>query len=117
MESINQVSVLNYFNSKSAEEIILNVGRRSLSAQLVVTQCTNLRPNLVVQINQILKKSHAHADLKNNRNDIKIKGIDGLKVEPASCCKPIPGDLIVGYITRGSGVKVHRINCPNIDHE
>ena len=117
MDSLNQVSVLNYFNAKSAEEIIINVGRRSLSAQLVVTQCTNLRPNLVVQINQMIKKSHSHADLKNNRNDIKIKGIDGLKVEPASCCKPIPGDLIVGYITRGSGVKVHRINCPNIIHE
>ncbi len=58
-----------------------------------------------------------NTDVKTNKNDIRIKGIDGIKVEPAACCKPIPGDAIVGYITRGSGVKVHRKNCPNILHE
>ncbi len=117
MDALNQISVLNYFNAKSAEDLILNCGRKALSPQLIVTQCMDMKPDLVVQINQLLKKSKVNTDVKTNKNDIRIKGIDGIKVEPAACCKPIPGDAIVGYITRGSGVKVHRKNCPNILHE
>lgn len=117
LESLEQLSVLNYFNVKNARDLIIDVGRKALSAQVVVNQCNDLKPNLVVQINQLVKKTHVPNELKNSKSDIKINGIEGIKVEPASCCKPIPGDLIVGYITRGNGVKVHRKNCPNIIHE
>ncbi len=116
-DSLSQLSVLNYFNAKSADEIILNVGRRAIGSNIVVTQCCDVRPDVVVQINQLMKKTVVTQDLKSSKQDIKIKGIEGIKVEPATCCKPIPGDLIVGYITRGSGVKVHRKNCPNVIHE
>lgn len=44
-------------------------------------------------------------------------GITGLAVSLGQCCTPIPGDAIVGYITRGKGITVHRANCPNIAHE
>ncbi len=116
-DSLEQISILNYFNAKSARDLIIDVGKKVFSAQMVVNQCSDLKPNLIVQINQLVKKMHVSSEMKNNPSDIKIKGIDGIKVEPASCCKPIPGDIIIGYITRGNGVKVHRKNCPNILHE
>ena len=43
-------------------------------------------------------------------------GVKGLALSLASCCTPIPGDAIVGYITRGKGITVHRRNCPNVSH-
>ena len=47
-------------------------------------------------------------------NDILVSGIDEIKVNIASCCKPVPGDRIVGYITRGYGITIHRMMCPNV---
>jgi len=44
---------------------------------------------------------------------IAVKGVDNIKVRFSKCCSPVPGDEIVGYITRGRGVSVHRSDCPN----
>jgi guanosine-3',5'-bis(diphosphate) 3'-pyrophosphohydrolase len=46
---------------------------------------------------------------------LKVKGADDLLVYRAKCCNPIPGESIVGYITRGKGVAVHSTNCPNVE--
>lgn len=51
---------------------------------------------------------------KSKDDAIKIKGIDGLVVKFAKCCNPIPGDKILGFITRGRGLTVHLEDCPNV---
>ncbi len=53
---------------------------------------------------------------KNTDADIIVEGIDKIKVNVANCCNPIPGDEIIGYITKGSGISVHRNNCPNLEY-
>ena len=45
---------------------------------------------------------------------VKIQGADGLMVRYAQCCQPVPGDPVVGYVTRGRGVSIHRADCPNL---
>ena len=55
------------------------------------------------------RKSKAKAS-----HGILVKGEEGIMVKLARCCNPIPGDPVIGYITRGSGVSVHRADCPNV---
>jgi len=45
---------------------------------------------------------------------IRIQGVDGLLVRYAQCCQPVPGDAVVGYVTQGRGVSIHRADCPNL---
>ena len=52
-----------------------------------------------------------------NVGGVKIKGMDGLLVRFAGCCNPVPGDEIVGFVSRGRGVTVHRRDCPNMKNE
>jgi len=45
---------------------------------------------------------------------IRIQGADGLMVRYAQCCQPVPGDPVVGYVTQGRGISIHRADCPNL---
>src|SRR5439155_22975238 len=45
---------------------------------------------------------------------VRIQGVDGVMVRYAQCCQPVPGDAVVGYVTRGRGVSIHRADCPNL---
>lgn len=47
---------------------------------------------------------------------LRIKGVDDVAIRLARCCNPLPGDSVLGYITRGRGVSVHRRDCPNMQH-
>ena len=61
-----------------------------------------------------LLKPRSKSTASNTTTGVSIMGAGGLLVNLARCCSPMPGDEIIGYITRGRGVTVHRNNCPNI---
>ncbi|MFW5985732.1 MAG: RelA/SpoT family protein [Halanaerobiales bacterium] len=62
-----------------------------------------------------LEKLQKTGTRKSVDKGVKVKGMDSMKVRMARCCNPVPGDEIVGYITRGRGVSVHRRDCPNLE--
>jgi GTP pyrophosphokinase len=45
---------------------------------------------------------------------VRIQGVDNTLVRYSQCCQPVPGDRVIGYITRGRGISIHRIDCPNV---
>ena len=54
------------------------------------------------------------AVLARSDRGVRIQGLDNLMVRYSQCCQPVPGDRVVGYITRGRGVSIHRVDCPNV---
>lgn len=63
----------------------------------------------------MLERVNNNLEIKENyKNDIIVDGVDNIKVSVAKCCNPVPGDEIIGYITKGEGIIVHKKNCPNI---
>jgi GTP pyrophosphokinase len=70
---------------------------------------------LVPDIPKVSKLQKMLGSIRKSKDDaIKIKGVDGLVVKFAKCCNPIPGDKVLGFITRGRGLTVHLEDCPNV---
>ncbi len=104
--------VLEKYNFENEDELYAAIGGGSLSAGQVVGKFIALwnkdhkievLPTKVVQ-------------LKKNKDGVLIDGDSGLLVRFAGCCTPIEGDEIIGYISRGKGVTIHRQSCPNLKY-
>ncbi|MFO7318273.1 MAG: bifunctional (p)ppGpp synthetase/guanosine-3',5'-bis(diphosphate) 3'-pyrophosphohydrolase [Clostridia bacterium] len=60
------------------------------------------------------KKPAGQKKKASSARGVLVKGMDDMLVRFSKCCSPVPGDAIVGYITRGRGVSIHRVDCPNV---
>ena len=94
-------------------ELHINIG----NGKFTPTQVVNIIKNDNRTKEEIILDKVTNGEIKSItvKNDIIVEGIDEIKVNIASCCKPIPGDSIVGYITKGNGINVHRSVCPNVN--
>ena len=70
-------------------------------------------PHTVVQRSPSALERLADKIRRSNRG-VTIQGVDNLMVRYSQCCQPVPGDEVIGYITRGRGISIHRTDCPNV---
>lgn len=97
----------------SLNEIYSNLGSGKLSIDTVMEAAFKATDE--DKEKQLLEKAEKMGNkVVNKEHIVSVSGIDDIKVNLASCCNPVPGDRIVGYITRGKGVSVHRMVCPNV---
>jgi len=101
-------------NLKNAEDMFAALG----AGDLRLAPLVNLAQQLVEpergydQLELIPRRSAPHKPGK--RGDVQIQGVGNLLTQMAGCCQPLPGDPIVGYITLGRGVSIHRQDCPSV---
>jgi GTP pyrophosphokinase len=103
------------FNLENADSLFRSIGSHKISVHQVFTK-------LVKKMNQTIEeKEISIEDIKSEQkapvdsgSGIRVKGMDNVLVTIAKCCNPVPGDKIIGYITRGKGITVHRTDCNNV---
>ncbi len=95
------------------DELYIALGCGDLSVSRIINKLDDLtRANTPEE--ELLVANAPAAEPKPGDNSITVFGLKGLLTNFARCCKPAPGDEIIGYITRGRGVTIHRQDCPNI---
>ncbi|GAA0601711.1 GTP diphosphokinase [Virgibacillus siamensis] len=120
-ENLNRV--YERFNFVNEDDMYAAVGYQGITAALIATRLTDkLRrtkqkeQNLEETLEEV--KSETTFKRKQKRDSgVRVAGVDNMLVRLSKCCNPVPGDKIVGYITKGRGVSVHRSDCPNIQSE
>ena len=102
---------------KKAEDFYLALGSGKLTAGSIVNKVLQkLKVEQVVEEDALLprKKPRARDAVASNTYGISVVGVEDVLVRIAKCCTPVPGDGIVGYISLGKGITVHRGDCPNV---
>jgi GTP pyrophosphokinase len=108
----NLEEVFKFFKVNNLEDFYIQIGNNKIAVGSIVNFYLNQNDSKEEII--LRKAQNAEVIPPPVKNDIIVEGIDEIKVNVAACCKPIPGDDIVGYITKGSGITVHRSICPNV---
>ena len=109
---------LNRYKFATLEELYVSIGYGGISANKVFARLTEkIRKEKQTQ-EKLEKLVNAEEEKKIvTETGVYVKGVDNILVRLSKCCQPIPGDDIVGFITKGRGVTVHRSNCPNLSEE
>ena len=101
-------------NFDKSESLFRNIGSHKVSAHQVFTKIVKKLSEEEPQKELTIEDIHRKESVDKESTGIKVKGMEKVLVTIARCCNPVPGDEIVGYITRGKGISVHRADCTNL---
>lgn len=103
-------------NISTVEDMYLEIGKGILSPKTVCSKILNVEPKDVFDAEKLQKSmDKAKRNLTtNSETGVVVEGLTNPNIKLANCCLPIPGDNIVGYITKGNGIVVHNVNCQNL---
>jgi GTP pyrophosphokinase len=109
----NLDKVIREIHATDLEELYLLVGSLRYTASYIVDLVYQDKKD-VMDIYLEKVSNRANLSRNNSKGDIIVAGVDDILVSLANCCKPVKGDKIIGYITKGEGICVHKADCPNI---
>ncbi|HEX4671923.1 MAG TPA: ACT domain-containing protein, partial [Solirubrobacteraceae bacterium] len=114
--------VIREMGFRKAEDFYIALGGAKISAKVVVNKIMQLlkqgeaaesEPTAADDLLQT-RRRRSRATTSSGRYGISVEGIDEVMLRMAKCCRPVPGDPIVGYISLGRGITIHREDCPNV---
>ena len=113
MEKKKIEAILKSFRGSSYTDLMYGIAVKSISASHVADQLTNQRAHYTEE-ETLSKVLNRELPKRVSKLGLVIPGIESMKMALSHCCLPVFGDEIIGYITKNDGVKVHRVDCPNV---
>jgi len=100
------------FSLKSVDDLLAGIGYHKVTANQVLGKLTVITPEEEHPREEILVEKRKPVSSKGG---IKVEGLEDILIRMAQCCNPVPGEAVMGYITRGRGITVHRLACKNLE--
>jgi guanosine-3',5'-bis(diphosphate) 3'-pyrophosphohydrolase len=107
--------IANRMNYATPADLFAAVGFGDASAQNIANRIKDdVKATNVVEFQPITRPQSVSRRVARKTSGIRVAGVDDVLVRLSKCCSPVPGDPIIGYVTIGKGVSVHRADCPNV---
>ena len=113
--SKRMTDIYHAFSVNSYDDLMFAVATKSLSIQALFEKIDNNK-HVVEDLSKYDRLTN-RPSVSSSKSGVKVAGIDSMMISLSQCCNPVYGDDIVGYVTKSSGVKVHRKDCPNVANE
>ena len=112
-------NISNQFSAQTYTDLMYGLAVKTINPTSVCEKLTNQKRSLNdnESMQKLLSREPSRKQHVQTRTGIIIPGIEAMKLSIAQCCLPVYGDDIVGFVTKGEGVKVHRADCPNVASE
>jgi GTP pyrophosphokinase len=104
------LKLANDLSHNTLDDLLAAIGYGKVSAHLVANRLAPEKPHPELPI----AKKPVQKPGKPSGGGMKISGMDNMLIHLSKCCNPVPGDKVVGFITRGRGVSIHTADCPNV---
>ena len=111
--SVNLEELARKLGFSSIDDLFLSVGKEEFSLRQIENVLRDNQEVIEPDEISITNKSRASSVTQGAKSGVLVVGTDGLMTQLARCCKPAPPDEIVGFVTRGKGVSIHRLSCKN----
>ncbi len=108
---------LDKYHLKSIDDLILQVGIGEVSIKALMGYLEKTHPAKSAEeetVEDVIQKYKKTTDRKKQQSGVRVVGQDNIETYTARCCSPLPGDPIIGFVTMGHGISVHRTDCANI---
>lgn len=106
------------FQQSNANDLLYAIGCKSMTPIAVIEKLTKLgKKELDLDYLEKITKKNAERNHFVSKTGIMVRGVSSMKIAISPCCSPVYGDKIVGFVSKGQGIKVHRADCPNVANE
>lgn len=105
---------ITYFKFKNTQELFIAIGSGTIGAISVLNKIKHPEIDENKKLSPLITEKIPERPPHSKGGELQIEGIDNLLTQLARCCRPIPGDAILGYITKGRGITIHQQDCRNI---
>ncbi len=117
LSSENIKKLCNELKLENLEDIYFSIGSLRFTAAYIISFVTEEKKDVQDVLLEKVLTNQKNSVKRNYKSDILVNHEENIMVNLAKCCNPVKGDEIIGYITKGEGVSVHKVGCPNVPFE